>query len=147
MLSLQCERNMRHSCLRSQMCTKYLLGNLVERYQSRLTDKNIVSRRHTVWYVIRTVWVREHSLRTGINHAEGLQSFPAFRPSSAVAHSSFTLRMASSGMLRRVALVRTDVSEELSAPFIRVTKIGELRTTLALTSNRRTQRTSVASYS
>jgi hypothetical protein len=30
--------------------------------------------------------------------------------------------MASSGMLRSVALVRTDVSEELSAPIIRVTK-------------------------
>jgi hypothetical protein len=46
-------------------------------------------------------------------------------------------------------LVRTDVSEELSASFIRVTRIGELRTTLALTSNRRisSQRVSVASYS
>jgi hypothetical protein len=33
-------------------------------------------------------------------------------------------------MLRRVALVRTDVSEELSASFIRVTRISELRTTL-----------------
>jgi hypothetical protein len=31
-------------------------------------------------------------------------------------------------MLRRVALVRTDVSWELSASFIRVTRIGELRT-------------------
>jgi hypothetical protein len=41
-------------------------------------------------------------------------------------------------MLSRVALVRTDVSEELSASFIRVTRIGELGTTLALTSNRRT---------
>jgi hypothetical protein len=30
--------------------------------------------------------------------------------------------MMSSGMLRRVALVRTDVSEELSASFIRVTR-------------------------
>jgi hypothetical protein len=40
-------------------------------------------------------------------------------------------------MLRRVALVRTDVSEELSASFIRVTGIGELGTTLAVTSNRR----------
>jgi hypothetical protein len=30
-------------------------------------------------------------------------------------------------MLRRVALVRTDVSEELSASLIRVTRIGELR--------------------
>jgi hypothetical protein len=38
--------------------------------------------------------------------------------------------MASSGMLHRVALVRTDVSEELSASFIRVTRIGELGTTL-----------------
>jgi hypothetical protein len=46
--------------------------------------------------------------------------------------------MASSGMLRRVALVRTDVSEELSTSFITVTRIGKLGTTLAVTSNRRT---------
>jgi hypothetical protein len=45
--------------------------------------------------------------------------------------------MVSSGMLRRVALVRTDVSKELSASFIRVTRIGELGTTLVVTSNRR----------
>jgi hypothetical protein len=38
--------------------------------------------------------------------------------------------MVSSGMLRRMALVRTDDSEELSASFIRVTTIGELGTTL-----------------
>jgi hypothetical protein len=44
--------------------------------------------------------------------------------------------MPSSGMLHRVALVRSDISEELSAAIIRVT-IGELRT-LAVTSNRRT---------
>jgi hypothetical protein len=43
-------------------------------------------------------------------------------------------------MLSRVALVRTDVSEEFSAPFIRVTRIGELGTTLAVNSNRRTLR-------
>jgi hypothetical protein len=48
--------------------------------------------------------------------------------------------MVSSGMLRRVPLVRTYVSEELSASFIRVTRIGELGTTLAVTSNRRTLR-------
>jgi hypothetical protein len=35
--------------------------------------------------------------------------------------------MASSGMLRHVTLVRTDVSEELSASFITVTRIGERR--------------------
>jgi hypothetical protein len=34
-------------------------------------------------------------------------------------------------MLRRVALVKTDVSEELSAYFIKVTRIGELGTTVA----------------
>jgi hypothetical protein len=46
--------------------------------------------------------------------------------------------MASSGILRRVALVGTEVSEELSASFIRVTRIGELGTALAVTNNRRT---------
>jgi hypothetical protein len=60
--------------------------------------------------------------------------------------------MVSSGLLRRVALVRTDASEEPGASFIRVTKIGELGITHAATSNRRTlgissQRASVASYS
>jgi hypothetical protein len=54
--------------------------------------------------------------------------------------------MVSSGMLRRVALVRTDVKEELSASFIRVTRIHELVTPLAVTSNRRMLRASVASY-
>jgi hypothetical protein len=39
----------------------------------------------------------------------------------------FVRRMASSGMLRRVILVRIDVVEELSASFITVTRIGELK--------------------
>jgi hypothetical protein len=43
--------------------------------------------------------------------------------------------MAISGMLRRVALVITDVWKELSAYFIRVTRISKLGTTLAVTSN------------
>jgi hypothetical protein len=43
-------------------------------------------------------------------------------------------------MLRSVALVRTDVSEELSASFMRVTRIDELGITLAINSNRRTMR-------
>jgi hypothetical protein len=47
-------------------------------------------------------------------------------------------------MLRRVALVRTDVSEEPSAS-IRVTRIGELGTAQAATSNRRMLRRNSAS--
>jgi hypothetical protein len=60
-------------------------------------------------------------------------------------------------MLCREALVRTDVSEELSASFIRVSRIGGLGTTLAVTSNQHmlqrntkcisSHRASVASYS
>jgi hypothetical protein len=38
-------------------------------------------------------------------------------------------------MFRRVALVRTDVSEEPGASFIRVTRIGELGTTQAARRN------------
>jgi hypothetical protein len=43
-------------------------------------------------------------------------------------------------MLRRVALGITDISEERIASIIRVTRIDELGTTLAVTSNRRTLR-------
>jgi demethoxyubiquinone hydroxylase (CLK1/Coq7/Cat5 family) len=43
--------------------------------------------------------------------------------------------MPSSGMLRSEALVITDVSEERSASIIRVTRVGELGTTLVVTSN------------
>jgi hypothetical protein len=42
--------------------------------------------------------------------------------------SSATRRKPSSGMLRRVALVRTVVSEDRSASIIRATRIGELGT-------------------
>jgi hypothetical protein len=47
--------------------------------------------------------------------------------------------MASSGMLPRVTLVITDVSEELRASIIRVTRIGGLGT-LAVAIDRRSQR-------
>jgi hypothetical protein len=49
-------------------------------------------------------------------------------------------RKPSSGMLHRVALVRSDVSEDGISSIIRATRIGELGTTLAVTSNRRTLR-------
>jgi hypothetical protein len=48
--------------------------------------------------------------------------------------------MASSGMLHRVAVVRTDIAEERITSIIRVTRIGELGTTLAVTNNRNTLR-------
>jgi archaellum biogenesis ATPase FlaH len=40
-------------------------------------------------------------------------------------------------MLLRVALVKTDVSQEISASIMRVTRIVELGKTLAVTSNQR----------
>jgi hypothetical protein len=51
--------------------------------------------------------------------------------------------MASSGILRRVTLVRTDVSEERIAFIIGVTRIGELGITLLVTSNRRRLRKNI----
>jgi hypothetical protein len=47
-------------------------------------------------------------------------------------------RMPLSGMLRRMTLVRTDVSDERSPSIIRATRIDELGTTFAVTSNRPT---------
>jgi thiazole synthase ThiGH ThiG subunit len=43
-------------------------------------------------------------------------------------------------MLRPVTLVQTDVSEELSPSFIKVTRKGEVETTLDVTSNRSVRR-------
>jgi hypothetical protein len=48
--------------------------------------------------------------------------------------------MSSSGMLRHVAVVRTDVSEELSASIIKATRTSVLGRTLAVTINRCTLR-------
>jgi hypothetical protein len=52
-------------------------------------------------------------------------------------------RMPPSGMWRCVELVRTDVLEECSAYIIRVTRIGDIGTTLAVTGNRRSQRRNI----
>jgi hypothetical protein len=54
--------------------------------------------------------------------------FPKIKIYFIISCIKLEIRMAYSGMLRRVALARTDVSEELSASIIRVTKIGELGT-------------------
>jgi hypothetical protein len=58
---------------------------------------------------------------------------------SALDCCSIVLRVASSGMLLRVALLRTELSEVSTASIIRVTRIGELGT-LAVTVNRGTLR-------
>jgi hypothetical protein len=50
------------------------------------------------------------------------------------------MKKQSSGVSRRVVFVRTDISEKLSPSIIWVTRIGELETALAVTSNRRTLR-------
>jgi hypothetical protein len=50
-------------------------------------------------------------------------------------------------MLRRLTLARTDVSDERIASIIRVTRIGELETTLAVTSNRSTLRRNTIAHS
>jgi hypothetical protein len=54
--------------------------------------------------------------------------------------------MPSCGMFHRVALVETDVSEVRIASIMRVTRIGERATTLAVTSKQSTQHGTVASY-
>jgi hypothetical protein len=52
-----------------------------------------------------------------------------------------------SGMLRHVVLVIADSSEERIASIISVTRIGELGTTLAVTSNRCTLRVALRNVS
>jgi hypothetical protein len=51
--------------------------------------------------------------------------------------------MVSSGILRLVALVRTDVSEKRSVSIVRVTRLGGLGRTLVVTSNRRKLRRNI----
>jgi precorrin-6x reductase len=54
--------------------------------------------------------------------------------------TAVTMKVAAMWNITCVVLVRADVSEEHIASIIRVTRIGELVTTLAVTSNRSTLR-------
>jgi hypothetical protein len=92
----------------------------------------LMNKGHTFSY---TVWLQWIDGETCIPSADG----PEAGSKHVVDKNNICWRMVSSGMLRHVVLV-TDVSKELSASFIRVTRIGELGTTLAVTSNRCTLR-------
>jgi hypothetical protein len=48
--------------------------------------------------------------------------------------------MLSSGILCHVAVIRSDVVDVFSTSIIRVTRVGKMGATLAVTSNRRTLR-------
>jgi hypothetical protein len=69
-----------------------------------------------------------------------------FRFISSGASTAFSRKIASSGMLRPVAFVKTDALEDGIASIIKVTRISEPGTTLAVTSNRNNRRASFASY-
>jgi hypothetical protein len=84
-------------------------------------------------------------VQTALNHGRTM-NVPE-NTQTDVSDSKCLGRMASSGILRRVALVGTDVSEELTTSFIRVTRIGELGTKLTVTSNRRTLRKNTKLFS
>jgi hypothetical protein len=85
--------------------------------------------------------ITERSVRSGLCAVLSTYTKIHLRDHRDLTHEPNMLRrMVSSGLLPRVALVRTDVSEEPGASFIRVTRIGELGTTQTATSNRRTLR-------
>jgi hypothetical protein len=56
-------------------------------------------------------------------------------------------KMPSSRMIRSVALLRTDVSEDCSASIIRVTKISELGTLAVISNGRTLRRTTITAIS
>jgi hypothetical protein len=87
---------------------------------------------HAVHSGLLALQIRYHILAsccTGFRHLCLLPSSRQLDP---------TLKMPSSGMLRLVTLVRTDISKERIAYIIRVTGIGELSKTLTISSKRST---------
>jgi hypothetical protein len=83
--------------------------------------------------LISFVAVKADLRETPVYSSKGIRDFRGLFCSCAIISVTFSFnkqnplrKMASSGMLRRMALLRTDVSEERSASFIRVARIGEL---------------------
>jgi hypothetical protein len=72
-------------------------------------------------------------------HSQELSTCPYSGPNQPSPHKTIRVKNGVFWDVTPCGSVRTDV-EELSASFIRVTRIGELETTLAVTSNRRTLR-------
>jgi hypothetical protein len=122
--------NLKSICYEASLCLMSLwIGKLSDKY---LPVQTLVY----IWYkhisIIQNNFMSNPKLYVNIVQYFPLTELHVY----AFLKSMNRWRIASSGMLRHVALVRTDVSEELSASFIRMTRIGELGTTLALTSNR-----------
>jgi hypothetical protein len=92
------------------------------------------TRSHYCELLLCSVYV--HLAELGVKHCQN-DRFQLFIRLRFEVFTAVTMKNGVFWDVTRVALVRTDVSEELSASFIRVTRIGELGTTLAVTSNRR----------
>jgi hypothetical protein len=84
--------------------------------------KNLFCKRLHYWLYIHMIFFFSWSLL--LAHVEFVNLI--IKQTGLLYKNRVLWRMVSSGMLRHVALVRTNISEELSASFIRVTRIGEL---------------------
>jgi hypothetical protein len=118
-------------------------------------ETNYVSTTESSWLMLCKIWgfqggdyeeCRLLGYKTPVRTSQETHYVSATEPSQLMLckiwgfHGSDYWSMLSPRMLRRMALVRTNVSEERIASIIRMTRIGELGT-LAVTSNRNTLRT------
>jgi hypothetical protein len=83
---------------------------------------------------------RQHKIErtTDMTHGIVIYALQFYDYVTIVLFTAWLWIMPSSGKLHCVNLVRNDVSEERSASILRVARIGELWTTLAISSNQRT---------
>jgi hypothetical protein len=88
----------------------------------------------------------KNTVNSSSRRGSDMRSGYGFSRHEKLLQTEYSWRMPSSEILRRVALLRTDVSEERIASFMKVTRIGELRTVLAVSSNRSTLWRKVIQY-